>query len=151
VLYVEGRYDEAEAALQKALDLNPQATYVHLTMGEALIAQGKPQQALTEIEKESFKWGKLTGQALAYHALGRERDSNAALAELITKFGSDGAFQIAQVYAYRGEADKSFEWLDQAYKRRDPGLPEFKTDPLFNNLRRDPRYVDILKRLGLST
>jgi TolB-like protein/DNA-binding winged helix-turn-helix (wHTH) protein/Flp pilus assembly protein TadD len=151
LLYVGGRYDEAQAALQKALDLNPQATYVHLTMGEILIAEGKAQQALAEVEKESIGWGKLTGEALAYHALGREQDSSTALASLIAKYGTDGAFQIAQVYAYCGESDKSFEWLDLAYKRRDPGLPEINTDPLFKNLRHDPRYTDLLRKLRLPT
>jgi TolB-like protein/DNA-binding winged helix-turn-helix (wHTH) protein/tetratricopeptide (TPR) repeat protein len=151
LLYVGGRYEDAQAALQKALDLNPQATYVHLTMGEALIVEGKPQQALAEIEKEPIEWGKLTGQALAYHALGREQDSNAALASLIEKYGSEGAFQIAQVYAYRGESDKSFEWLESAYKQRDPGLPEIKTDPLFKNLRGHPGYAELLKTMRLPT
>jgi TolB-like protein/DNA-binding winged helix-turn-helix (wHTH) protein/Flp pilus assembly protein TadD len=149
LLYVGGRYEDAQAALQKALDLNPQATYVHLTMGEALIVEGKPQQALAEIEKEPIEWGKLTGQALAYHALGREQDSNAALASLIEKYGPAGAFQIGQVYAYRGEGDRSFEWLERAYKQRDPGLPEIKTDPLFKNLRRHPGYTELLKKLRL--
>jgi tetratricopeptide (TPR) repeat protein len=149
LLYVGGRYEDAQATLQKALDLNPQATYVHLTMGEALIVEGKPQQALAEIEKEPIEWGKLTGQALAYHALGREQDSNAALASLIEKYGSAGAFQIAQVYAYRGESDRSFEWLERAYKQRDPGLPEIKTDPLLKNLRHDPRYTELLNKMHL--
>jgi TolB-like protein/DNA-binding winged helix-turn-helix (wHTH) protein/Flp pilus assembly protein TadD len=149
LLYVGGRYEDAQATLQKALDLNPQATYVHLTMGEALIVEGKPQQALAEIEKEPIEWGKLTGQALAYHALGREQDSNAALASLIEKYGSAGAFQIAQVYAYRGESDRSLEWLERAYKQRDPGLPEIKTDPLFKNMRHDPRYTELLNKMHL--
>ena len=151
LFYVGGRYEDAQAALQKALDLNPQATYVHLTMGEALIVEGKPQQALAEIEKEPIEWGKLTGQALVYHALGREQDSNAALASLIEKYGPAGAFQIGQVYAYCGEADRSFEWLERAYKQRDPGLPEIKTDPLFKNLRRHPGYTELLKKMRLPT
>jgi TolB-like protein/DNA-binding winged helix-turn-helix (wHTH) protein/Flp pilus assembly protein TadD len=151
LFYVEGRYEDARAVLEKALDLNPQATYVHLTMGEALIVEGKPQQALEEIEKEPIEWAKLTGQALAYHALGREQDSNAALKSLIEKYGSAGAFQIAQVYAYRGESDRSLEWLDRAYKQRDPGLTEIKTDPLFKNLHRHPKYAELLKKMGLPT
>jgi len=149
LLYVAGRYDEAQAALQKALDLNPQAAFVRLTMGKILIAEGKPQPALAEIEKEPLEWGKLTGQALAYHALGREQDSNAALADLIAKYDTDADYQIAQVYAYRGESDKSFEWLERAYKQRDAGLADIKTDPLFKNLRHDPRYTEFLKKMRL--
>ena len=87
----------------------------------------------------------------AYHALGREQDSNAALAGLIAKYHALAAYQIAQVYAYRGESDKSFEWLERAYEQRDPGLPEFNSDPLFKNLRHDPRYAELLKKMRLPT
>ena len=151
LLYVAGRYGEGQAGLQKALDLNPQAAFVHLTLGKILIAEGKPQPALAEIEKEPLEWGKLTGQALAYHALGREQDSNAALTDLIAKYDTNADYQIAQVYAYRGESDKSFEWLERAYKQRDAGLPDIKTDPLFKNLRHDPRYAEFLKKMRLPT
>jgi tetratricopeptide (TPR) repeat protein len=149
VLYVTSRYDEAQAELQKALGLNSQAVFVHATLGKVLIAKHMPQQALAEIEKEPSDWGKLAGLVLAYHAIGREQDSNAALAELIAKHRTDSAYQIAQVYAFRGEPNKSFEWLERAYEQRDAGLPEMKTDPLLNNLRHDPRYTDLLKKMRL--
>jgi len=126
LLYLAGRYDEAQAALQKALDLNPQLAFAHADLGRILIAEERPQQALAEVEKEPNDWEKLTDQALVYHALGREQDSNAALAELIAKHDTDWAYQIAVVYAFRGQLDKSFEWLERAYKQRDPGLPGLK-------------------------
>jgi hypothetical protein len=88
---------------------------------------------------------------MVYHALGREQDSNAALAGLIAKRGTDAAYQIAQVYAYRGELDKSLQWLDRAYEQRDGGLSGIKTDPLFKNLRHDPRFTDLLKKMRLAT
>jgi TolB-like protein/DNA-binding winged helix-turn-helix (wHTH) protein len=149
LLYAAGRYDEARVTLQRALNLNPQSSGVHLTADKILIAEGNPQQALVEIEKEPSGWGKLTGEALVYHALGREQDSNAALADLIAKYRTFAAYQVAQVYAYRGESDKSFEWLEYAYKQRDPGLPEIKSNPLFKNLRHDPRYIELLKKMRL--
>jgi TolB-like protein/DNA-binding winged helix-turn-helix (wHTH) protein/Tfp pilus assembly protein PilF len=149
LLYAVGRYDEARAALQKALELNPQSSYVHLTLDKILIAEGNPQQALVEIEKEPSAWGKLTGEVLAYHALGREQDSIAALADLIAKYRTTAAYQVAQAYSFRGESDKSFEWLEHAYKQRDPGLPEIKSNPLFKNLRHDPRYTELLKKMRL--
>jgi tetratricopeptide (TPR) repeat protein len=151
LLYVAGRYDEALAALQQALNLNPQATYAHVILGQILIAQGKPQQALAEIEKEPNEGGKLPGEVLVYHALGRKQDSNAALDVLIAKHHTYAAYQIAQVYAYRGESDKSFEWLERAYDQRDTGLPLFNTEPLFKNLHRDPRYTELLKKMRLPT
>ena len=148
-LYVAGRYDEAQAAMRKALDLNSQATVAHLVLGQILIAEGRPQQALAEIEKEPSDWGKLTGLALAYHALGREQDSTAALAELIAKHHTLSAYQVGQVYAYRGESEKSFEWLERAYEQRDAGMTEMSTDPLLKDLRRDQRYTALLKKLRL--
>jgi TolB-like protein/DNA-binding winged helix-turn-helix (wHTH) protein/Flp pilus assembly protein TadD len=149
LLYLAGRYDEAQAALQKALDLNPQIAFAHADLGRILIAEGRPQQALAEVEKEPNDWEKVTDQALVYHALGREQDSNAALAELIAKHDTDWAYQIAVVYAFRGQLDKSFEWLERAYKQRDPGLPGLKTDPLLNNVGRDPRFTELLKKMRL--
>ena len=55
----------------------------------------------------------------------------------------------AEVLAYRGESDKSFEWLDHAYNQRDPGLPEIKNNPLFKDLRHDARYAELLKKMHL--
>jgi hypothetical protein len=100
---------------------------------------------------EPSEWGKLTGQVLAYHALGRAQDSNAALAKLIAKHDTDSAYQVAEVYAFRGESAKSFEWLERAYNQRDAGLPEVKTDPLLKNLRHDSRYAELLQRMRLAT
>jgi tetratricopeptide (TPR) repeat protein len=149
LLYMTGRYNEAQVALQKALDLNPQSAATHTVLCRVLLAEGKPQQALAEIEKEPTDWERLTGKALAYHALGREQDSKAAVASLIAKYRASSAYQIAQVYAYRGESDKSFTWLEQAYKQRDAGLTEIKIDPLFKNLRHDSRYAELLKEMHL--
>jgi len=149
MLYLSGRYDEARAELQKALDLNPQAARVHVSLGKIFIAEGKPQQALVEIEREPNEWGKLTGQILVYRALGREQDSSGALAKLIEKHDTDLAYQIARAYAFRGESDRSFEWLGRAYKQRDSGLPDIKTDPLLKNLRHDARYTALLKKMRL--
>jgi TolB-like protein/DNA-binding winged helix-turn-helix (wHTH) protein/Flp pilus assembly protein TadD len=151
VLYMAGRYDEARASLQKALDLNPQADFAHANLSKILLAEGKRQPALAEIEKEPNDWEKFTDQALIYHALGREQDSNAALTQLIAKHGADSAYQIAEVYAFRGQPDQAFAWLERAYEQRDAGLPDTKVDPLFKNLRHDPRYAELLKRMRLPT
>jgi len=86
---------------------------------------------------------------LAYRALGRQQDSDAALARLVVTHGNDAAYQIAEAYAHRGESDKAFQWLEHAYEQRDPGVPEVKIDPLLKSLRHDPRYTDLLKQLRL--
>jgi TolB-like protein/Tfp pilus assembly protein PilF len=149
LLYMAGRFKEGKTSLEKSLDLNPQAAFAHANLSKILLAEGKPQQALAEIEKETNDWEKLTDQAMIYHALGREQDSNAVLAELVAKHRDDSAYQIAEVYAFRSESDKSFEWLERAYKQRDAGLPDIKVDPVFSSLRRDPRFTKLLKKLRL--
>ena len=115
----------------------------------AAIPQGQPQQAVAEIEKETGDWEKLSGGALAYYALGRRQDSDAALNKLIATHQNDGAYQIAEVYAFRGETDKAFEWLDRGYRQHDPGTQELKTGLLVRDLRQDPRYAELLKQMRL--
>jgi TolB-like protein/DNA-binding winged helix-turn-helix (wHTH) protein/Flp pilus assembly protein TadD len=149
-LYIGGRYEEARDALQRAQDLNPQLSSLHLTFGQILLAEGRNQEALAEMENETGEWEKLSGEPLAYYALGRREESESALRKLITTHQNDAAYEIADVYAYRGETDKAFEWLDRAYRQRDPGTPELKTDPLMGSLRHDPRYAELLKRMHLS-
>jgi hypothetical protein len=89
------------------------------------------------------------GQALAYHALGRQQPSDAALTKLIATHGQDAAFQVAQVYAYRGQPDKAWQWLERAYQQRDSGLPSIKTEPLLESMRHDPRYAGFLEKMHL--
>jgi len=113
------------------------------------LAQAHPQEALAEMERESEPPMRLYGQALAYHALGRKKESDAALAELIAKFHAESAYQVAEVYAFRGETDRAFDWLERGYTQHDGGLPFMKGDPLLKSLERDPRYAAFLKKMRL--
>jgi len=150
-LYFAGRYDEADNALQQALELNPQKEQDHITRGEILLARGRPQRALDEIEQESDKDWKLFGEALAYHSLGKPNESDAALKQLIADGQNEWACQIAQVYAYRDEPDSAFAWLDRAYRQHDSGLTFMEVDSILKRLRPDQRYAELLKRLRLPT
>jgi TolB-like protein/DNA-binding winged helix-turn-helix (wHTH) protein/Flp pilus assembly protein TadD len=149
MLYLDGRYDDALAPLQTAEELNPQLSSLHLTRSINFLAQGRHAEALAEIERETGEWQKFSGEALAYDALGRRAESDAALKKLIATHQNDCAYQVAEVYASRGETDKAFQWLDRAIQQRDPGTPELKTGPLMKSLRQDPRYVELLKKMRL--
>jgi serine/threonine protein kinase len=61
----------------------------------------------------------------------------------------DAAYQVAEIYGYRGETDKAFEWLERAYKQRDGGLSQMKGDPLLRSLHSDPRWHAFLKKMKL--
>lgn len=144
-----GKLDEAFSAGTKALELQPSGPTLHLNRGLVYIAKGTPQDALAEFQQEAEPIWRTQGLAVGYHALGRKPQSDQALAELIDKFQADGAFQIAQVYAFRGEADRAFEWLERAYKQRDGGLSGMKGDLLLKSLEPDPRYTAFLKKMRL--
>ncbi len=144
-----GRQEEAEAEFKKALELDPDLPPNHEGLGLLYLAQGRAQNALAEIEREQMGMWRLQGQAVAYYALRRKRESDAALSELIAKYQSQSAFLIAEVYASRKEPDQAFKWLDRAYVQHDSGVAETKLSSLLKNLRGDPRYIAFLKKLRL--
>jgi hypothetical protein len=87
---------------------------------------------------------------MAEHSLGHAKESQQALDELIAKHAPDGAYQVAEALAWRGEKDKGFEWLERAYQQRDGGLSEVKVDLLLDRLHGDPRFKALLKKMNLS-
>jgi hypothetical protein len=87
---------------------------------------------------------------MVYHALGQARESDTVLAELIDEYEQQWSYNIAYVLAFRGEADRAFEWLDKAVQYSDPGLSGISTDPLFANIHDDPRWLPFLESIGKS-
>ncbi len=144
-----GRLDEAAASFRKALELNPAYPTARAFLGRLYLAQSHPQEALAEMDREPELYWRLYGQALAYHTLTRKKEGDAALAELIAKHEGTAPFQIACVYAFRGEADRAFEWLEQSYTQRDTGLIWLKTDPHLKSLERDARWALFLRKMRL--
>jgi len=147
--YLTGELDQAAVHSHKALELSPDVWTGHSMLSEIYIAQGRPQDALHEIELVRSDLVRGSLYPVAYHALGRKKESDAALSEFIAKYHADAAYQIAAVYAFRNQSDEAFEWLERAYAQRDSGLIETKMDPLLKNLRKDPRYIALLKKLNL--
>ena len=144
-----GHFDEAEAAFRKILDLSPDYPGGHRLLGLVYLARSKPEFALQEIEREKEPGSRRFGFALTYHGLGRKKEADAALAELIEKEHEGSAFQIAEVYAFRGEVDTAFEWLERAYAQRDAGLAQMKGAPWLKSIEADPRYKAFLKKMRL--
>jgi TolB-like protein len=143
-----GRQEEAIESYRSALSLSPDLAGAQSQIGVALLLKGDPARALTAMQKESNEGWRLIGLPMAWHALGDSPKSDAALAELIGKFGEHAAYNIAYVLAFRGEAARAFEWLDKAVAYRDPGLPEISVNPLFANLHADPRWLPFLRKIG---
>jgi len=146
-----GRLDEASADFKKAFELNPTVVAAHMFLSQIYVMQGRPHDALPEIELIRYPPLRAYLYALAYYALGRKKESDAALSELVTKYHAGGAYQIAEVYAFSNQRDEAFGWLDRAYAQRDSGLIETKVDPLLKSLHNDPRFAAVLKKLNLPT
>jgi len=86
---------------------------------------------------------------MAHHSLAHPTESQAALDALIAKYGHAAAYQIATVYAWRGEKQATFDWLERARVQRDAGLTMVKVDPLLRSVRDDPRYAEFLRKMKL--
>ncbi len=139
----------AREALNRSLEINPDQANAGPWLGILLLLEGQPAAALGPFERSTFEIQRLEGAALVHHDLGHPKESAQALDLLITRYGQNSAYQIAQVYAWWGEKDRAFEWLERAYSQRDSGLLHLKGDPLLRKLRGDPRYTALLKKMNL--
>ena len=148
--FLMGQLNQAAADCKKALELNPDIWTGPILLSKIYVMQGRPEDALPKIELVRYDNERAFLYAIAYHALGREKESDAALSGLIAIHPSN-SFHIAEVYAFRNRFDEAFEWLDRAYGERDAGLIQTKVEPLLKSLRHDPRYAALLKKLNFPT
>lgn len=144
-----GQYAAARTTFQDAVALGPERADSSLHLGKLELLDGHPEKALTIFRRSPVEWMRQFGTAIAEHSLGDEAASRRALDQLIASYGEEAAYQVAETYAWRGERDRAFEWLERAYRVRDPGLSELKVDPFLGSLRSDPRYAPLLVKLRL--
>ena len=115
---------------------------------EAMLLKHDASGALAEFQQEPSDVWKTIGLAMAFHAAGRVEEANAALEHLIARYEEGSSFNIAEVYAFRGEPNKAFEWLDKAVTYQDTGLAIVPLDPLLESLHQDPRWSPFLRKIG---
>jgi TolB-like protein/TolA-binding protein len=148
-LHASGKYADAEQVYRQVLRQRPAASMYHYVIGETRLLRGDLAGALQEFEKEPVMPVRQLGLALAYSGLGRKRESDAMLGQL-EKEHPDFSIAIAEVYAYRADPDAAFRWLARGFEERDPGMPQMRIDPLLEPLHGDPRWGQMLDRIGLS-
>lgn len=144
------RGSDGERALLRALEIDPENDYVRQALGIRQLLLKNPSAALDQAGRCGAGMWRLRGKALAEHDLGHVRESNAALSELIARYAIPSPFQIAEVHAWRGEADQAFLWLEKAFAARDGGLMLLQWDPLLTRIRGDPRMVQFLRRMNVN-
>jgi TolB-like protein/DNA-binding winged helix-turn-helix (wHTH) protein/Flp pilus assembly protein TadD len=139
-----GAYD----AFNHALAIQPADNFSKFHFARLQLVDGKAREALTTFQSILDEEFRGAGVAMTEHTLGDAQASQQALEKLIATGAADAAYQIAEVYAWRGEQDKAFEWLERAYRQQDGGLVDLKGDFQLASLRSDPRYGAMLRRLN---
>ncbi|HEY2807918.1 MAG TPA: TIR domain-containing protein [Steroidobacteraceae bacterium] len=151
--YRSGRLDEGAAILSEAIARFPNASTTHYRLGLIRLAQHRPEDALAEFNHlEMDKDFQKVGPPLALDTLGRRAEADRALAEILASksIPNAAAYQVAIIYAHRGDADHAFQWLGRALKQRDAGMHWMKFDPLLRGLSADPRFKALLAQMHQS-
>jgi serine/threonine-protein kinase len=149
-LSASGRQEEARAEYAREIELNPSAPNSYAGVGLTYLLEGKFEEAAVAAQKDAADYARLLIVSCARWAQRRIPESDVALAELIAKTSETGAYQIAEVYAYRDDKDHAFEWLERARRQHDAGLPGLRADTLLPNLHDDRRWDAFLRKMGLA-
>jgi tetratricopeptide (TPR) repeat protein len=148
------RADEALIRLQKTSELEPNFPLAHLFAASAYIEKGMFAEAITESHKEYELSGRndIPFGTYALAKSGKRAEARAALEELLklsaTKYVPP--YNIALIYNALDEREHALEWLEKAYEQRDPKMTFLKVEPKWNNLRNEPRFIDLIKRMNLQ-
>ncbi len=154
-LYVVHQYDRAIEQSQKTLELDPNLDYAHWSLGLAYAQKAMYQESIAHLQKAvAFSGGSpryVAGLGYAYAVAGRRREARKILDQLnnLSKQKYVSPYFIATVYAGLGEKEKALEGLEKAYQERDNWLAYVKLEPEFDPLRSDPRFADLMRRIGL--
>jgi TolB-like protein/DNA-binding winged helix-turn-helix (wHTH) protein/Tfp pilus assembly protein PilF len=150
-----GRYSEAILQAKTALEIDPNYTYAHLALGLMYEQQGQYEDAAAEYRDAGNEVGEFTGPLLMAHlyaAEGRRAEALRLLGQ-VRPTKDDLLYGVpyveAMVYARLGDKDQAFKWLEEAFRKHDPDVLDMKLEPDFKPLHSDPRFQDLLRRVGL--
>ena len=155
--YFARQYDQAIGHYRKALELDPNYSWAYLWIGQAYLGKGMPNEAIANINKAiALSEGNVRMKATlgyAYAVTGRRSEGQQIIDELQVQSKQKyvSAYFIAVIYSGLGEKDHAFAWLEKAYQERHPYLTLLKVEPVFDNLRSDPRYAELLRKVGLPS
>ena len=153
ILYRAQRYDEAIDQVKRVLEMNPSFDHAHSVLGLAYLQKGMVEQAIAEFQKRKVP---VTGGAgdlgQAYASAGRRTEALKEIDKLqeLSTQRYVAAYNLALIYASLGDKGNALEWLEKAYEDRSTQLIWIKADPRLDNLRSEPRFKAVIKRLGLE-
>jgi tetratricopeptide (TPR) repeat protein len=145
------RLEEARSAFQRALSVAPDAYEIHGNLALVLLSLGDVEQALTEAQREHNGDTKELALVPIYRALGRIKESDAAVADIERRLGARQPISVADAYALADKKDRAMEWLNRAFGKGDPGIQSIRGDYFLYNLRDYPSYQDLLRNLKLPS
>jgi len=154
--YFARQYDQAIAALKEVLELDKDYIFAHDILAQAYEQKGVLEEAIAESEKAAALSERRTLSlgtlGHVYTAAGKLEEANSVLDELkeLSKQKYVSAYDVALVCAGLGDADQSFEYLEKAYDEHNGWLNFLNVEPRFDNLRSDPRFAALLKKMGLK-
>ncbi|HSE20293.1 MAG TPA: protein kinase, partial [Pyrinomonadaceae bacterium] len=149
------QYDEAIRQLRKTIQMDSNYHLAHNALGSAYMQKGMYPDALAEFQTANNLRGSgdsVVGMAKVHMALGKKVEAQKILNELkqTGDQSENGPLQIAKVYNALDDKDHAIEWLEKAYERRSFGMFFLKVDADFDNLRSDPRFTELLRRMNLA-
>ncbi len=157
ILYFEGRYENAKSVLLGTLDINPSFTVVYLSLALVHLRQSEFKEALEAIKKEEGvqgKWNPILDciSGIIYIRMNQAEKAQEILYDLLERSEElyISPYYLAALSVALGEIDKGFEFLGQAFKDGDFWIRELKVDPLFEDVRPDPRFDILLTKLRLQ-
>jgi TolB-like protein/DNA-binding winged helix-turn-helix (wHTH) protein/Tfp pilus assembly protein PilF len=152
VYYLGRRYEEAIAQYQKALELDPNFTLAHFDLALSYSALGRHEEAITEMQKARGRGSDyLAGLSYLYAVAGRRDEALTTLGELerLAKQQYVPPYHFAWVYVGLGDKDKAIALLQQVYAEHTQHVVDFKTVPMFDSLRSDERFQELVQKVGL--
>ncbi|MFI5252339.1 MAG: protein kinase [Bacteroidota bacterium] len=157
ILYMMRRFDQAVELLNKSLELDPNFPVTHQNFAEVYAEQGKFDDAIREMQKVRQIVGKDNpygaGDLGYVYAKAGEKDEAIKILNQLLELSKQGrplSGDIASVYTGLGDKNKAFEWLEKGYLEQNPQLGYLKVSHIWDNLRSDPRYAALLKKMGLE-
>ena len=144
-----GRYDEALEMFNRILAFEPDFPWIHVNLATTYLLKGNAETALIELNKDPSYRNYASLKAMIFSTLGREADAQALIRQLLEDPADLAPLPMARTYAWRGENDLAFEWLEKASRQSNVSYTIFLIRPWFRNLVNDPRYALFLEKIGL--
>jgi serine/threonine protein kinase/Tfp pilus assembly protein PilF len=160
--FLARQYDKAIELYRKNLEKRPDNAHIHILLGEAYVAKGMPAEGVAmmqkgvaldaTLDKTPERWDRYPMLAYAYAVAGRRNEALKILDEQhrLTKQRDVSPYNFAIIYTGLGDKDRAFEWLTKCVEQRTLIISHLKSRPLFDPLRSDPRYRELLRRMNLE-